>query len=245
VVLGQITRGLTLETVLRQGYVRMAAATDSPVSTLRRRLLVDGIAQGMTMTDAAEYAHYSDRQAAREAFVDMTSRLASVMDDVGLGERDILCRVREMVDADKTHVISTPAGIVKVDAPDNSARLKAIEIAAKMRGMVDRRDDGPRIGTVNINWNGSPNWMDHNVIDSPTNDNERVNGLQGTSTVEGTGSDPGLPTHTHSVKNGEGDGINTVKCSGSGRGDDQNNTLKSRVKKKRGPRLPVYKGRRK
>jgi hypothetical protein len=162
---------------------------------------------------------------------DMPESITTYLESIpGLNRRYILSRLREQFDATKTVTASFMGQITdSIEVADNPSQLKAIELALRLHKLIgDDGNVGPRVGSITINWSAQPNWMDHNVIDSPTNDNEIVNGLQGTSTVEGTGSDPGLPGHIHSTKSNEGDGINT---------------LKSRVKKKRGPRLPVYKGR--
>jgi hypothetical protein len=164
---------------------------------------------------------------------DMPDGVSALLDSIpGLDRRNALQKVRELTEATKT-VTATFMGKItdSIEVADNTTQLAATKLVLEMHKLVGGDVAGPRIGSITINWSAQPNWMDHNVIDSPTNDNERVNGLQGTSTVEGTGSDPGLPTHTHSVKTESANGIDT--------------SLKSRVKKKRGPRLPVYKGRRK
>ena len=208
-------------------------ALPAPKLTTRQTLLLNGLVEGKSMADAANDAGLN-RTAAYRSLENMRERVCSVMDEVGLGERDILVRIRELADATKTE-LAVHKGVFTdtLEVPDFAVRAKAIETAARIRGMLER-DSSVSIGTVNITWHGAaPSWANPaapiapdasvllaSTVESTANSSD-TEITPGISTVEGTGNGTGAPTDTHSGKLVE-------RC--------------SREKKKRKPRLPVYRG---
>lgn len=216
------------------------------MGTVRQAVLTNAIAEGMSISEAGRLAGYRSPQNAHDVYRNLRDRLADVMDGVGLTERVIAERIREQLYATKTVTASFMGQITdSIEIADNQAIGKAIETAARIRGMVDVGDSGTHIGTVNILWAGhAPGWAqtkqlsDGMVTESVLNQQPMES--VPISTVEGTGPDPAPSAHTHS-KGSSGDGVLTQRVGSSG----DRSSPPQRVVKKRGPRLPVLGGRNK
>lgn len=172
---------------------------------------------------------------------DMPEAIVSYLESIpGLDRRNILARLREQFDATKTITASFMGQITdSMEVSDNPTQLKAIELALRLHKLIG--DDGQRInvGTVNILWaGGQPAWakpsneaLVNASVNAKANDSASVlnsNETESTpaiSSIEGTGRDPGPSPHTHSE---------TLA--------NRMVSRPSRTVKKRGPRLPVYRG---
>lgn len=211
----------------------------TPVLTTRRAILLSELADGKTMAQATATARMQ-RQSGYEALEEMRALVPKVMDDVGLDVHSILARIREKCDAHETKFFQCDGRVTEtVDVEAHGIQLKAIELAASLRPELAQVQDKLNIGTVNILWAGDrPGWakpsneaLVNASVNAKANDSVSVlNGNQpestpAISTIEGTPSRPGPPTNMH--------------CPGS----SNQGVLTQRIVKKRGPRLPVYKGR--
>ncbi len=216
-------------------------------TTLRQRLLVQGVAEGKSLSEAGQDAGYRSIQNAADSFSALRDRLAGVMDNVGLTEQAIAERLRDQMYATRT-VVATAFGAItdSMEVADNQAIGKAIETAAKIRRMIGGDGGNVGIGTVNILWAGpTPAWCGHTEAQVDTTVTQRCGQAnvdtdaqanvivtqpllsgEGVPEVQLKVLEPGLPPHHTSA----------------GSKSDSKNVLTQRVVKRRKPRLPVYKG---
>jgi len=179
------------------------------------------------------------RQSGYEALEEMRALVPKVMDDVGLDVHSILARIREKCDAQETKFFQCDGRVTeKVDVEAHGIQLKAIELAASLRPELAQAQDKLNIGTVNILWaGGQPGWAnkasdslvnDKTIVEDNVLNGKQANDTTGISTIEGTGRDRAGSHHTHSASGGDGDVLTQ--------------RITKRTVKKRGPRLPVYRG---
>lgn len=205
-----------------QAPIETASMPLTPKVSTKRRLMLHGLATGQSIVRAAESAGMS-RQAAHQAIADMREQMPGLLAEVGLDPRSILCRLREKADAkDKRFfVLIDEHGrqvITEREVDDNRVQMDALKTAAKMQSMLDG-DSGVRIGSINIAWGQMPRWadpesrpvpactvpvLDSNDASAVSTDSELVTDSERVplSTIEGTGREPGGPTHANSDDSG-------------------------------------------
>lgn len=209
---------------------------------------MNAVADGMPISKAGELAGYKSRHNAHDVYRTMRDRMAEVMDSVGLTERAIALRLNEQLYATKTVTASFMGQITdSIEVADNQAVGKAIETAARIRGMVDTGETGPQIGSVNILLapGVAPAWAGHStepernaVVTESIPIEQQAEGVP-ISTVEGTGPDPGPSTHIRSAKS-EGKGVLTQRVNPGCDRSSSASASAGRVKQKRKPRLPGW-----
>lgn len=207
-------------------------------------MLLNGVVEGKSVSDAGKDAGYRSRHNAHDALRSIRDRLPELLRKHGLDEDAFAIRLRDKLDATKTVTASFMGQISdSIEVADNPTQMAALELVADLHGMTAKDDGRFSIGTVNILWSGhAPAWAgqssdaavnsaipvsthadaDAQLVHTNTQsvtDAERVP----ISTLEGTGPGRAASPHTHS---------GTVAAEG---------VLTRRVKK-RGPRLPVYRG---
>lgn len=233
-----------------------------PKLTTKRTLLLQGLADGKSMAEATAAARMQ-RESGYRAIDEMKERLPSIMDELGLDVRSILCRIREKMDATETKFIPRPEGIAERTVEAHAVQLKAIELAAKLRPEL-AQVAAPSIGTVNVMFAGAlPDWMQGQPQPQPQPDavaqlaaTDAMPAQTGTdanlvhtdsgegnapplSPLEGTGRGPGGIAHTHSGNVG---GTTVPAATVPVETVPVKATLSGRIVKKRQVRLPVYKG---
>jgi transcriptional regulator with XRE-family HTH domain len=122
---------------------------DNPLqTTLQQRAAMAGLAQGLSDAEVAARAGYETEQGARlERF---QAKLALLADKVGLTEEYILRELLKNTRADKTELAQCNGHFTDIaEVPDNPTRMKALDSAAKMRGMF-AVDEGDRRATVQV-----------------------------------------------------------------------------------------------
>jgi hypothetical protein len=199
------------------------------VSTVRQGILANAVADGMPIDQAGKLAGYRSLQNTYDAYRTMRDRIVGVMDGAGVTERMIAERLRDQLFATKTITASHFGEITdSIEVADNQAIGKAIETAARIRGMLDSDGNSTSIGTINILCHSQtiPDWSSANV-DNNTLPIDNTSNRVGISTVEGTGPDPAPSTPTHSATPTLLARVETAK------------SVPAKVTKKRGPRLPV------
>lgn len=142
------------------------------------------------------------RESGYRAMDEMKDRLPELMRRHGLGEEQIIGRLRDKMDATKT-VTASMFGVItdSIEIADNAVQMKAIELAADLMGMSSNDSRGGGIGTVNIVWNGiAPPWAVSNPL--PINhSNELVINREGDTHPEVQlkvlDRTPAVPTPTH------------------------------------------------
>lgn len=232
-------------------------AVPIPKLTTKRTLLLQELASGKSMAEATATARMQ-RESGYRAIDEMKERLPSIMDELGLDVRSILCRIREKMDAKETKFFAHE-GIVRQshDVEAHGVQLKAIELAAKLRPELATAAV-PSIGTVNVMFAGAlPDWMTGqpqpdavaqratvDAMPAPNGNSanivhtdSRVIAPPPLSTVEGTDSDGGGIGQTHSANFAGTNCIDTVPVEVA----PAKAKLVSRVARKRQARLPVFK----
>jgi hypothetical protein len=179
-------------------------ATQQPVGpklTTRRKILLSSLVNGKSMAEATGAAGMV-LQSGYRAMDEMKDRLPELMRRHGLGEDQIIGRLRDKMDATKT-VTASMFGVItdSMEIADNPVQMKAIELAADLMGMTNSDAGRGGIGTVNIVWNGiAPPWaqptplpIDHSnelVIDGEGYTHPEVQ-------LKVLGRTPALPPPTH------------------------------------------------
>jgi len=182
------------------------------------------------MAEAAKVAGM-ERTSAHHAVEQMRERLPVLMDECGLDVRAILLRLRDKLDAEETKFFAHEGKVVETrNVHAHGVQLKALELAANLRPELAQRGN-VSIGTVNVLWAGdAPAWAKPEPMrDANALPNGKANADANVVITDSLSkrtrhpevqlkvleSDPGVSPHTHSAP---------------------------RTKKKRGPRLPIYRG---
>jgi len=110
---------------------------DKPLKP-RELALIDGVASGLTQTEAAIRAGYPPRSAKSEASramarPEMRAELAHLMESKGLGRGPLLDKSRELLDAKKYGL--TAAGDVVDMGPDAMTQQKALDMLFRAADM--------------------------------------------------------------------------------------------------------------
>lgn len=220
-------------------------AVPIPKLTTKRTLLLQELASGKSMAEATATARMQ-RESGYRAIGEMKERLPSIMDELGLDVRSILCRIREKMDATETKFIPRPEGIAERTVEAHGVQLKAIELAAKLRPELATAA-APSIGTVNVMFAGAlPDWMTGQAAPQPAPNGNGADIVHSDasaisppplSTVEGTESDGGGIAPTHPANFAGTNRIDTVPVEVA----PAKTKLVSRVTRKRQARLPVFK----
>jgi hypothetical protein len=208
------------------------------MGTVRQGVLASAVAGGMSIADAGILAGYQHRQNADEAYRSIRTKMIEDLAQYGVTTAAIAAKIREKMDAKETKFFQSNGLITDaIDVEAHGIQLQATEMAADILGLRGRDDKGASIGTINILCHSAniPQWSG-NQLDSNGILNGNESAMVGLSTIEGTGSDPGLAGPTHSDTQAK----STVSIR-----IEANKKSSGRTIKKRGPRLPVLGGRNK
>jgi hypothetical protein len=216
------------------------------VGTIRQGILTNAIANGKSITEAGLLAGYHSVQNASDAYRSIRTKMIEDLAEIGVGTKAIAQKIKDKMSAQETKFFQKDGLVTDaVDVEAHGVQLQATEMAADILGLRGSKDAGTSIGTVNILWAGrSPNW----ASDIPVNGEitqQSIDGV-GISTIEGTGRD--RAHHGASTLKGSSEGDVSRQMSSNGPASASSKfpvsrqSLSQRTRKKRGPRLPVYKG---
>jgi hypothetical protein len=185
-----------------------------------------GLTGGMDMPAAALVAGYASPENAREAYAGLRYKMVQEMAECGIGLRGLALQLKGKLEAKETRLFSKDGLITDaIELDDHRVQIKAIELASDILGLRDNGNSGASVGAINIlcHSGAMPTWAGAQVsnpadgvltsIPAIPNSNsgaavrkskQRVQKSKlaervGISTVEGTGSGPAAPTHTHST----------------------------------------------
>lgn len=125
---------------------------DKPLKP-RELKLVDGVASGLTQTEAAIRAGYPIRSAKSEASramarPEMRAELARLMESKGLGQGSLLDKSKELLEAKKYGLTAT--GAVVDMGPDAMTQQKALDMLFRAADMYPNPRIDVELGTQNI-----------------------------------------------------------------------------------------------
>lgn len=113
----------------------------------RRRNLVKGIGQGMTITEAGTFAGYKHRQAAHRAFRSIQLQLPEALERAGYSVDQVLTevfeRLREKLEAKKTMFFQYRGIVLETrEVDDHRIQLRAAVEILKMLGLFSKDSYG-------------------------------------------------------------------------------------------------------
>jgi len=125
---------------------------DKPLKP-RELMLVDGVASGLTQTEAALRAEYPPRSAKSEASramarPEMRAELARLMESKGLGQGPLLDKAKELLEAQQFAL--TRDGEVKHLGPDNLAQSRTLDQLFRAADMYPNPRIDVELGTQNV-----------------------------------------------------------------------------------------------
>lgn len=206
-----------MASVATQTALDALSPAPTPKLTTRRKLLLSGIADGLSISDAGRSVGMSPRNA-WDAYEQVKEQLPSILDANGVTVDAIARKLADQLNATKT-LVATQDGRFSdtIEVADNAAIGKAIETAARIRRMLDSDKGSINIGAMNIVLPcAAPGWSGQSPAQLPTiNADASVHNAIDTvhlpigntvhppsSTIEGTGIEGGRPAHIRQVKKG-------------------------------------------
>src|SRR5215469_17264556 len=101
--------------------------------TMKRLALLNGVANGLSTSEASRRAGYATPIVGHEMWRDIRKALPELMENAGITVQGILVRLRERLDATKTVTASFQGGITdSIEVADNDAQGHALDTCIDM-----------------------------------------------------------------------------------------------------------------